>query len=103
METERTIHQILGMVASHCPIEPILTKLDCLQPKCAFIFYVLSIGVYNATFNTILVISWPSVLLGEETNITRSKSLTCHKSQTNFKTQNCIAYTSLRSEIELTT
>lgn len=34
METERTIHQILGMVASHCPIEPILTKLDCLQPKC---------------------------------------------------------------------
>ena len=33
-DTNRTLHQMLGLVASHCPMEPILTKINCLQPKC---------------------------------------------------------------------
>ncbi|XP_052102318.1 uncharacterized protein LOC127735918 isoform X2 [Mytilus californianus] len=33
-ETNKTIHHTLRMVASHCPVEPILAKINCLQPKC---------------------------------------------------------------------
>ena len=32
--------------------------------------------VFNATFNNILVISWPSVLLVEETGVTNKKKTT---------------------------
>jgi hypothetical protein len=42
--------------------------------------------VYNATFNNISVVSWWSVLLGEETRGPRKKPLTCRKSLTNFIT-----------------
>lgn len=33
-ETNKTIHRTLMMVASHCQVEPILAKINCLQPKC---------------------------------------------------------------------
>ena len=41
--------------------------------------------VFNATFNNISVIMWRSVLLVE-------KTMTCHKSLTNFITYCCIEY-----------
>ena len=41
--------------------------------------------VFNATFNNISVISWRSVLLVEETEVTR-KPPTCRKSLTNLIT-----------------
>ena len=42
--------------------------------------------VFNATFNNIAVISWRSVLLVEETGVSREKPPTCRKSLTNFIT-----------------
>jgi len=42
----------------------------------------------NATFNNISVISWRSVLLVEETGVSRENHLT------NFSTYCCIEYTS---------
>jgi hypothetical protein len=42
--------------------------------------------VFNATFNNILVISWWSVLLMEETGINARRKPPCHKSLTNFIT-----------------
>ena len=43
--------------------------------------------VLNANFNSILVISWRSALLVEETGVPGKKHcLTCHKSLTNFIT-----------------
>jgi len=49
--------------------------------------------VSNATFNNVLVISWRSVLLLEETRDQR-KPWICRKSLTNFITYCCIEYTS---------
>ena len=43
--------------------------------------------MFNATFNNISVISWQSVLLVEETGVTRRKSLTFRKSLTNWTYQ----------------
>jgi hypothetical protein len=42
--------------------------------------------MFNATFHNISVtgISWPSVLLVEETRVPGKKPLTCRKSPTNF-------------------
>ena len=40
----------------------------------------------NATFDNISVVSWLSVLLEEETGISQTKPMTCHKSLTNFIT-----------------
>ena len=42
--------------------------------------------VFNATFNIISVISWPSVLLVEETGVPGENPPTCRKSLTNFIT-----------------
>jgi len=42
--------------------------------------------VLNTTFNNISVISWLSVLLGEEAGVPGEKPPTCHKSLTNFIT-----------------
>ena len=47
--------------------------------------------VFNATFNTISVISWLSVLLVEETGRKGKKQPTCHKSLTNFHIMLCIS------------
>jgi hypothetical protein len=38
--------------------------------------------VFHATFNSISVISWFSVLLVKETRVSGEKPLTCHKSLT---------------------
>jgi len=46
--------------------------------------------VFNATFNNISVIWWPSILLVGETGVPP----TCRKSLTTFITQCCIEYTS---------
>jgi len=40
--------------------------------------------VFNATFNNISVIFWQSVLLVEETRVSRWKPPTCRKSLKNF-------------------
>ena len=50
------------------------------------------IMVFNTTFNNISVISWPSVLLVEETGVHGGKPPTCLK--LNFITWCCIEYTS---------
>jgi hypothetical protein len=41
--------------------------------------------VLNDTCNNILVVSWCSVLLVEETGVPRKNPTTCRKSQTNFE------------------
>ena len=40
--------------------------------------------VFNATFNSISVISWRSVVLVEKAGVPIEKPPTCHKSLTNF-------------------
>jgi hypothetical protein len=64
-----------------------------------YFWFGLWFMVFNDTFNNILVISWRSVLLVEET---WRKPLSCCKSLTNFITWCCIEYTSLWCCIEYT-
>lgn len=32
--TNATLHRLLSMVANYCPVEPVLSKVSCLLPKC---------------------------------------------------------------------
>jgi hypothetical protein len=47
---------------------------------------MVTVMVFNATFNNISVISWWSVLLVEEARVPGEKEPICHKSLTNFIT-----------------
>ena len=51
--------------------------------------------VFNATFNTILAISWRSVLLIEETGISEENYWPSRKSLTNFINECCIVWSPL--------
>jgi hypothetical protein len=67
------------------------------------LIYYLWFMVFNATFNTISVISWQSVFLVEETGVPRENHWLCRKSQINFITSCCIKYSSPWKRFELTT
>jgi hypothetical protein len=58
---------------------------------------------FNATLKNISAISWLSVLLVEETGVSRRKPPTCHKPLTKFIAWCCIEYTSPWTWFELTT
>ena len=65
------------------------------------IFHRVRVMVFNTTFNNIIVISWRSALLVDQS--TQRKLQTCRKSLTNFITLCCIKYTSPWARFELPT
>ena len=81
-------------------LSTIKLKVSCLDYfiKKYFVQFVVCLMVFNATFNTLSVISWRSVLLVEETG---GPGETCHKPLTNF--YHIMLYTSPWLRFELTT
>jgi len=61
--------------------------------KLHYLGVMIMVMVLSDTFNNILVISWRSVLLMEETGVPRENKSTCRKSLKNYITLCFIEYT----------